>query len=130
MGSTVSSRRQRQQISIHIPITTSPLAISLLKKTSAFIPLTPIPLLSHVLNQRLLFSKREKKSGMYYISLLKSFSLAILTARFEASRGLFWDGLRNFEPQLDDEDDLSWHPLSKLPHHTSSPSIPVDSKPY
>ncbi|GBN27949.1 hypothetical protein AVEN_179275-1 [Araneus ventricosus] len=25
--------------------------------------------------------------------------------RFEATRGLFWDGSRNFEPQSDDEED-------------------------
>ncbi|GBM24449.1 hypothetical protein AVEN_41097-1 [Araneus ventricosus] len=31
-------------------------------------------------------------------------SLAVLTSRFEATRGLFWDGLRNFE-RSDDEDD-------------------------
>ncbi|GBL88939.1 hypothetical protein AVEN_159028-1 [Araneus ventricosus] len=31
--------------------------------------------------------------------------LVILTSRFEATRGLFWDGLRNFEPQSDDEVD-------------------------
>ncbi|GBL76517.1 hypothetical protein AVEN_48812-1 [Araneus ventricosus] len=33
------------------------------------------------------------------------FSLGILTSRFEATRGLFWDGPRNFEPRSDDEDD-------------------------
>ncbi|GBN61340.1 hypothetical protein AVEN_265253-1, partial [Araneus ventricosus] len=33
------------------------------------------------------------------------FSLVILTSRFEATRGLFWDGPRNFEPRSDDEDD-------------------------
>ncbi|GBM10226.1 hypothetical protein AVEN_177494-1 [Araneus ventricosus] len=31
--------------------------------------------------------------------------LVILTSRFEATRGLFWDGPRNFEPRSDDEDD-------------------------
>ncbi|GBL96774.1 hypothetical protein AVEN_118919-1 [Araneus ventricosus] len=31
-------------------------------------------------------------------------SLVILTARFEAARGLFWDGPR-IEPRSDDEDD-------------------------
>ncbi|GBM50111.1 hypothetical protein AVEN_185497-1 [Araneus ventricosus] len=30
-------------------------------------------------------------------------SLVILTSRFEATRGLFWDGRRNFEPRSDDE---------------------------
>ncbi|GBM46985.1 hypothetical protein AVEN_217287-1 [Araneus ventricosus] len=38
-----------------------------------------------------------------------------LTSRCEATRGLFWDGPRNFEPPSDDEDDTS---LSKLLHHT------------
>ncbi|GBO34291.1 hypothetical protein AVEN_32896-1 [Araneus ventricosus] len=33
------------------------------------------------------------------------FSLVILTSSFEATRGLFWDGPRNFEPWSDDEDD-------------------------
>ncbi|GBM19518.1 hypothetical protein AVEN_107989-1 [Araneus ventricosus] len=32
-------------------------------------------------------------------------SLVILTSRFEATRGLFWDVPRNFEPRSDDEDD-------------------------
>ncbi|GBM24737.1 hypothetical protein AVEN_141811-1 [Araneus ventricosus] len=31
--------------------------------------------------------------------------LVILTSRFEATRGLFWDEPRNFEPRSDDEDD-------------------------
>ncbi|GBL92602.1 hypothetical protein AVEN_123779-1 [Araneus ventricosus] len=35
----------------------------------------------------------------------RMFSLVILTSRFEATRGLFWDGPRNFEPRSDDEDD-------------------------
>ncbi|GBL91251.1 hypothetical protein AVEN_195136-1 [Araneus ventricosus] len=35
------------------------------------------------------------------------FGLVILTSRFEATRGLFWDGPRNFEPQSDDEDDIT-----------------------
>ncbi|GBM82761.1 hypothetical protein AVEN_272318-1 [Araneus ventricosus] len=34
-----------------------------------------------------------------------SFSLVILTSRFESTRGLFWDGPRNFHPRSDDEDD-------------------------
>ncbi|GBN87281.1 hypothetical protein AVEN_16232-1, partial [Araneus ventricosus] len=33
------------------------------------------------------------------------FSLVILTSRFEETRGLFWDGPRNFEPRSDDEID-------------------------
>ncbi|GBM07070.1 hypothetical protein AVEN_177044-1 [Araneus ventricosus] len=33
------------------------------------------------------------------------FSLVTLTSRFEATRGLFWDGHRDVEPQLDDEKD-------------------------
>ncbi|GBM60450.1 hypothetical protein AVEN_117966-1 [Araneus ventricosus] len=32
-------------------------------------------------------------------------SLVILTPRFEATRGLFWDGRRNFEPLSDGKDD-------------------------
>ncbi|GBM82178.1 hypothetical protein AVEN_178935-1 [Araneus ventricosus] len=32
-------------------------------------------------------------------------SLVILTSRFEATRGLFWDEPRNFEPRSDDKDD-------------------------
>ncbi|GBM45108.1 hypothetical protein AVEN_251836-1 [Araneus ventricosus] len=35
------------------------------------------------------------------------FSLIILASRFEATRGLFWDGPRNFEPRSDEEDDIS-----------------------
>ncbi|GBM84696.1 hypothetical protein AVEN_93078-1 [Araneus ventricosus] len=31
--------------------------------------------------------------------------LDILTSRFEVTRGLFWDGPRNFEPRSDDDDD-------------------------
>ncbi|GBM11903.1 Transposon Tf2-6 polyprotein [Araneus ventricosus] len=38
-----------------------------------------------------------------------SLVLVILTSCFEATRGLFWDGPRNFELRSDDED-LSWHP--------------------
>ncbi|GBM12348.1 hypothetical protein AVEN_51088-1, partial [Araneus ventricosus] len=33
------------------------------------------------------------------------FSLDILTSRFQATRGLSWDGPRNFGPRSDDEDD-------------------------
>ncbi|GBM31246.1 hypothetical protein AVEN_223444-1 [Araneus ventricosus] len=33
------------------------------------------------------------------------FTLVILTSRFEATRGLFWDGPRNFEPRSDEEGD-------------------------
>ncbi|GBL85755.1 hypothetical protein AVEN_193199-1 [Araneus ventricosus] len=33
------------------------------------------------------------------------FSLVILTTRFEATQGLFWDGPRNFETWSHDEDD-------------------------
>ncbi|GBM53226.1 hypothetical protein AVEN_14244-1 [Araneus ventricosus] len=35
----------------------------------------------------------------------KLIRLVILTSRLEATRGLFWDGPRNFEPRSDDEDD-------------------------
>ncbi|GBN61783.1 hypothetical protein AVEN_85525-1 [Araneus ventricosus] len=42
--------------------------------------------------------------------------LAILMSRSGATRGLFWDGLRNFEPRSDDEDNtLAGSLLSKLP---------------
>ncbi|GBM54495.1 hypothetical protein AVEN_189529-1 [Araneus ventricosus] len=42
-----------------------------------------------------------------------------LTSRFEATRGLFRDGPRNFEPRSDDEDDtLAGNPFSKFPLHT------------
>ncbi|GBL71966.1 hypothetical protein AVEN_115011-1 [Araneus ventricosus] len=34
----------------------------------------------------------------------RSISLVILTSRFEATQGLFWDGPCNFEPRSDDED--------------------------
>ncbi|GBL80745.1 hypothetical protein AVEN_165120-1, partial [Araneus ventricosus] len=36
---------------------------------------------------------------------LDKFSLVIFKSRFEAIRGLFWDGPRNFEPRSDDEGD-------------------------
>ncbi|GBM80018.1 hypothetical protein AVEN_203781-1 [Araneus ventricosus] len=50
---------------------------------------------------------------------LSRFSLVILTPRFEATRGLFWDGPRHFEPRADDEDD-AWAgtPRSNLPHQS------------
>ncbi|GBM65491.1 hypothetical protein AVEN_223588-1 [Araneus ventricosus] len=42
-----------------------------------------------------------------------------------ATRGLFWDGPRNFEPWSDDEDDTSaGSPLSKLP---GGPWVPLFS---
>ncbi|GBM19274.1 hypothetical protein AVEN_133760-1, partial [Araneus ventricosus] len=34
-------------------------------------------------------------------------SSVTLTSLFQATRGLFWDGPRNFEPRSDDEDDTS-----------------------
>ncbi|GBL84706.1 hypothetical protein AVEN_191151-1 [Araneus ventricosus] len=34
-----------------------------------------------------------------------SLVLVLLISRFEATRGLFWDGSRNFEPRSEDEDD-------------------------
>ncbi|GBN07629.1 hypothetical protein AVEN_115647-1 [Araneus ventricosus] len=43
---------------------------------------------------------------MHSISFTKQwFSLVILRSRFETTRGLFWDGPRNFETQSDDKDD-------------------------
>ncbi|GBO30438.1 hypothetical protein AVEN_74022-1 [Araneus ventricosus] len=38
-------------------------------------------------------------------SVSETRSLVILTSRFEATRELFWDGPRNFEPRSDYEDD-------------------------
>ncbi|GBL88253.1 hypothetical protein AVEN_133191-1 [Araneus ventricosus] len=35
----------------------------------------------------------------------KEFCLVLLTSRFEATRGQFWDRTRLFEPRSDDEDD-------------------------
>ncbi|GBO23965.1 hypothetical protein AVEN_89981-1, partial [Araneus ventricosus] len=37
----------------------------------------------------------------------RQFSLVILMSRFDATRGLFWDGPRYFQPRSDDEDDTS-----------------------
>ncbi|GBN00848.1 hypothetical protein AVEN_89216-1 [Araneus ventricosus] len=39
--------------------------------------------------------------------MIGEFSLVTLTSRFEVTRGLFWDGPRNFELLSDDEDDTS-----------------------
>ncbi|GBM17764.1 hypothetical protein AVEN_99646-1 [Araneus ventricosus] len=39
------------------------------------------------------------------LHIATKFSLVVLASRFEATRGLFWDGPRNFEPRSDDEDD-------------------------
>ncbi|GBM01339.1 hypothetical protein AVEN_135766-1 [Araneus ventricosus] len=36
--------------------------------------------------------------------------LVIFTSRFEATRGLFWEGSLNFEPRSDEDGCLSWHP--------------------
>ncbi|GBN92175.1 hypothetical protein AVEN_261977-1 [Araneus ventricosus] len=49
----------------------------------------------------------KESTGETLIAKLKKPRLkeAILTSRFEATRGLFWDGPRNFEPLSDDEDD-------------------------
>ncbi|GBL87119.1 hypothetical protein AVEN_218804-1 [Araneus ventricosus] len=46
-------------------------------------------------------------------------SSVILTSRFEAALGLYWDGPRNFEPRSDDERLLQLAPPSKIPHHTN-----------
>ncbi|GBM43032.1 hypothetical protein AVEN_215166-1 [Araneus ventricosus] len=50
----------------------------------------------------------------------KNLGLGILTSRFEATRGLFWGGPRNFEPRSDDEDGV-WAGtfLARLPRRTS-----------
>ncbi|GBL96117.1 hypothetical protein AVEN_104348-1 [Araneus ventricosus] len=54
------------------------------------------------------------KSLLFIYSTITSiqFSLVILTFCFEATRGLFWDGPRNFEQRSNDED---------LPLQTSAP---------
>ncbi|GBL98433.1 hypothetical protein AVEN_187762-1 [Araneus ventricosus] len=46
------------------------------------------------------------KYELQAVVLFKWFSLIIFTSRFEATRRLFWDGPRNFEPHSDDEDDI------------------------
>ncbi|GBM32407.1 hypothetical protein AVEN_239797-1 [Araneus ventricosus] len=50
------------------------------------------------------FPKKRHPSVIVY-NVKNEISLVILTSRFEATRGLFWDGPRNFEPRSDDEDD-------------------------
>ncbi|GBM10262.1 hypothetical protein AVEN_49985-1 [Araneus ventricosus] len=42
----------------------------------------------------------------------------MLTSRFEATPGQFWDGPRNFEPRSDDEDDIRVGTLSSNFHTT------------
>ncbi|GBN55151.1 hypothetical protein AVEN_213934-1 [Araneus ventricosus] len=43
---------------------------------------------------------------IWFLTCSKSrFGLVILTSRFEATRGLLWDGPRNFEPRSNDEED-------------------------
>ncbi|GBN03889.1 hypothetical protein AVEN_132942-1 [Araneus ventricosus] len=44
-----------------------------------------------------------KKEEVYKSTIY--FGLVILTSRFEATRGLFWDGPRNFEPRSNEEND-------------------------
>ncbi|GBL79901.1 hypothetical protein AVEN_28953-1 [Araneus ventricosus] len=58
-----------------------------------------------------------KSTTFPYSKLPGLVSLVILTSRFEATRGVFWDGPRKFEPRLDDEDDTRTgaHPLHKAP---------------
>ncbi|GBL53181.1 hypothetical protein AVEN_160553-1 [Araneus ventricosus] len=56
------------------------------------------------------------KIGEQYVLILVA-----LTSRFEATRGLFWDGPRHFEPRSGRC--LSWQTLSKLPYHISFPSV-------
>ncbi|GBM42648.1 hypothetical protein AVEN_221760-1 [Araneus ventricosus] len=48
---------------------------------------------------------------------LFQFSSVIFTSCSAVTRGLFWDGPRNFEPWSDDEEPVST--LSKLPRHTN-----------
>ncbi|GBO13206.1 hypothetical protein AVEN_204325-1 [Araneus ventricosus] len=47
-------------------------------------------------------------------------SLVTLMSRYEGTRGLFWDGPRNFKHRSGDEDDI-WAGtcFSERPHHTS-----------
>ncbi|GBM97638.1 hypothetical protein AVEN_101954-1 [Araneus ventricosus] len=63
----------------------------------------------------------HEKSGNTTIS---DMAHVLLTSRFEATRRLFWDGPRNFEPRSDDEDD-AWAgtSLSKTstPHRRLAP---------
>ncbi|GBN09281.1 hypothetical protein AVEN_261527-1 [Araneus ventricosus] len=48
------------------------------------------------------------------------FSLVKFISRFEATRELFWDGPRKYEPWSNKENDTGANtPLSKLPRHTS-----------
>ncbi|GBO34653.1 hypothetical protein AVEN_165552-1 [Araneus ventricosus] len=62
----------------------------------------------------LTLSYRARRSKIFLLTATKaglrrlaSFggSLVVLMSHFEATRGLFWDGPRNFEPWSDDEDD-------------------------
>ncbi|GBN61477.1 hypothetical protein AVEN_263400-1 [Araneus ventricosus] len=53
---------------------------------------------------------------------LCTISLAMLTSRFEATRGFFWDGPRNFEPRSDDD---TW--AGALPLQASTPRRRGDS---
>ncbi|GBN54889.1 hypothetical protein AVEN_19154-1 [Araneus ventricosus] len=50
------------------------------------------------------------------------FSLVIFMLFVAATRGLFWNGPRYFEPWSDDEDDT----LSKFPRHTSWRAFRLD----
>ncbi|GBM93752.1 hypothetical protein AVEN_190390-1, partial [Araneus ventricosus] len=61
--------------------------------------------------------RKFKVSQELSFSLL---SLAILTSRFEATRGIFWNRPHKFEPRSDNENDTGdGTPLSKLPRHTN-----------
>ncbi|GBO01579.1 hypothetical protein AVEN_35903-1 [Araneus ventricosus] len=46
--------------------------------------------------------KGLKKGNLFH---LLEVGLVTLTSRFEATRGLFWDGPRQFGPRSNDEDD-------------------------
>ncbi|GBL75999.1 hypothetical protein AVEN_234314-1 [Araneus ventricosus] len=64
--------------------------------------------------------RKMRKTAKEEINAIVWVILIILTPNFEATRGLFWDRPRNFEPQSDDEDDTcAGTPLSKLPRHTN-----------
>ncbi|GBL72705.1 hypothetical protein AVEN_127942-1 [Araneus ventricosus] len=50
--------------------------------------------------------ERKLEEGLPAQALSSSSNSVILTTRLEATRGLFWDGSRNFEARSDDEDDI------------------------
>ncbi|GBM70969.1 hypothetical protein AVEN_102907-1 [Araneus ventricosus] len=69
-------------------------------------------------HQLSLFSRQWKAT--VFLSALE-FCFVILTSRFEATRGLFWDGPRNFQPRLDDEG-VTWA-VTPSPNFRTTPAI-------